>query len=439
MERVARIKPFANSTQMNILMFALDSMSHMSYQRMLPKTYAYLKHTLQAITLDAYNIVGDATTAAIIPIFTGQTEIELPETRVNKEGSHYVDIYPFIWNKFEQSGYVTLYAEDQPSLGTFQLRLNGFEEPPVDHYMRPFWQAALSSEIHEASLQYCLGGKPEHQYTLDYMKDLFVKYPTVPKFAFGFIGELSHADNNPAQYIDNDLKEFLEYLRVNGHLENTLLIVMGDHGARYSAVRQTTQGKLEERLPMMSFTFPEKFKMKYPHLITNLMRNKEQLSTPFDIHETLKTVLDIYNAEKPIRYSDRGISLLNSIPSNRTCASAGIALHWCTCMQYEYLDVEEKKVKDIAEHVVSQLNDKLHPLTIETSPNNGLYEATIQAVVIEHSLSIVGDISRINRYGDQPHCILEKHPDLRKYCLCMKEPTPTPRRGYRKMKTSKKN
>ena len=99
---------------------------------------------------------------------------------------------------------MTLYAEDQPSLGTFQLRLNGFEEPPVDHYMRPFWQAALSSEIHEASLQYCLGGKPEHQYTLDYMKDLFVKYPTVPKFAFGFIGELSHADNNPAQYIGND-------------------------------------------------------------------------------------------------------------------------------------------------------------------------------------------------------------------------------------------
>ena len=75
--------------------------------------------------------------------------------------------------------------------------------------------------------------------------------------------------------------------------------------------------------------------MKYPHLMKNLMRNKEQLSTPFDIHETLKTVLDIYNAEKPIRYSDRGISLLNSIPSNRTCASAGIALHWCTCMQYE--------------------------------------------------------------------------------------------------------
>ena len=61
--------------------------------------------------------------------------------------------------------------------------------------------------------------------------------------------------------------------------------------------------------------------------------NKERLATPFDIHETLKTVLNIYNAEKPVTYKDRGISLLNRIPVNRTCDSAGIALHWCTCMQ----------------------------------------------------------------------------------------------------------
>ena len=60
-ERVARLKPFQNSTQMNVLMFALDSMSHLSYQRKLPETYEYLKNTLDAVVLDAYNIVGDAT------------------------------------------------------------------------------------------------------------------------------------------------------------------------------------------------------------------------------------------------------------------------------------------------------------------------------------------------------------------------------------------
>ena len=65
--------------------------------------------------------------------------------------------------------------------------------------------------------------------------------------------------------------------------------------------------------------------------------NKERLATRFHIHETLfmKTVLNIYNAEKPVTYKDRGISLLNRIPVNRTRDSAGIALHWCTCMQQQ--------------------------------------------------------------------------------------------------------
>ena len=78
---------------------------------------------------------------------------------------------------------------------------------------------------------------------------------------------------------------------------------------------------------------------QYPHLMKNLINNKKRLSTPFDLHETLQSILNIYNAEKPVKYTDRGISLLNVIPINRTCQSAGIELHWCTCKKYEVSDV----------------------------------------------------------------------------------------------------
>ena len=61
----------------NILMIGLDSMSHMSYQRKLPKTYHYLRDVLKAVILDGYNIVGDATTAAILPMLTGNSEVEV--------------------------------------------------------------------------------------------------------------------------------------------------------------------------------------------------------------------------------------------------------------------------------------------------------------------------------------------------------------------------
>ena len=44
-------------------------------------------------------------------------------------------------------------------------------------------------------------------------------------------------------------------------MNNTLLIMMGDHGQRIGKLRYTTQGSLEERLPMMSLTFPETFRV----------------------------------------------------------------------------------------------------------------------------------------------------------------------------------
>ncbi|CAE1265604.1 unnamed protein product [Acanthosepion pharaonis] len=111
--------------------------------RKLPLTYKYLKDSLDAVIMNGYNIVGDATTAAIIPLLTGKTETELPEVRKNQLTSGFVDDYPLIWNKFRSKGYATLFAEDSPSLAVFNLRFNGFYTAPTDHYMRPFWQATV--------------------------------------------------------------------------------------------------------------------------------------------------------------------------------------------------------------------------------------------------------------------------------------------------------
>ena len=60
---------------MNVLIFGLDSMSHMSYQRKLPKTYTFLRDKLRAVILHGYNIVGDATTAALLPMLTGKGKL----------------------------------------------------------------------------------------------------------------------------------------------------------------------------------------------------------------------------------------------------------------------------------------------------------------------------------------------------------------------------
>ena len=47
-----------------------------------------------------YNIVGDGTPAALLPILTGKTETELPEARRGYSGANTVDGFPWIWKKF---------------------------------------------------------------------------------------------------------------------------------------------------------------------------------------------------------------------------------------------------------------------------------------------------------------------------------------------------
>lgn len=79
-----------------------------------------------------YNIVADGTTGAFTPILTGSTEEELPLTRWREgvkfkspiflrkrfNNAHFVDdAFPFIWKNFSDSGYVTLFTEDQANLG----------------------------------------------------------------------------------------------------------------------------------------------------------------------------------------------------------------------------------------------------------------------------------------------------------------------------------
>ncbi len=61
--------------------------------------------------------------------------------------------------------------------------------------------------------------------------------------------------------------------------------------SRFADIRDTQQGKLEERLPFFSFTFPSWFKSKFPEAFNNFKENARRLTTPFDINKTLRNIL----------------------------------------------------------------------------------------------------------------------------------------------------
>jgi hypothetical protein len=62
-----------NGLPLNILIWGHDSLSRNMFMRKLPKTYHFMREALDAMVLEGYNIVGDGTPQALIPILTGIT------------------------------------------------------------------------------------------------------------------------------------------------------------------------------------------------------------------------------------------------------------------------------------------------------------------------------------------------------------------------------
>lgn len=223
-------KPWGSRPLFNVLMYGFDSLSRLALMRKMPLTYEYLTEELGGDVLEGYNIVGDGTPQALIPLLTGFTELELPETRKRKKNSEYVNVYPMIWKEYEKYGYVTSFNEDVPNIGTFSYRLNGFNEQPTDHYMRLYY-LAIEDDLRTFK-RLCVGSKKRHQVMLDYTKYFMRKHVDRPRFAFSFHGELSHDSINLIGLADNDVKQWMRELKLTGLLDDTILIFMSDHGNR---------------------------------------------------------------------------------------------------------------------------------------------------------------------------------------------------------------
>ena len=96
----------------------------------LPKSLKKLR-SLGGVVMDKYNIVGDGTPQALLPILTGKTEVELPESRRRFPNATFFDGFPWIWKVLKS--YVTQWGEDAPNSGSFTMRMMGFQQQPVDH------------------------------------------------------------------------------------------------------------------------------------------------------------------------------------------------------------------------------------------------------------------------------------------------------------------
>lgn len=463
--------------KLSLLFIGLDSMSRSQTIRNLPKTFKYLTETLGAYDFRGYTKVGLNTFPNMFPLLTG----EYPEHYyfVNVKRLRYFDTVPFVWNEPPMKEYATLFSEDRLDIATMNDPPPGFKKSPTDYYYRPFslamdeYEPVILKPLGKSNM-FCYGNKDHSSIQIDYFKRFISKYTGKLKFAFLWRNGVNHDLHNYEYWDDIPLSNLLRWLKMNGHLDRSVLIVGSDHGPRTSGAGSTHVGRLENNMPLLTMYIPDILKQLYPWMHETLEQNTDKLVSVFDIFKTMKSIVNHQLPEIDTTNSKLGQHLFSRISEMRTCADAGIPPQYCTCFEEVTVEVSKPIVLKLASFAVQNLNSLLqkhnkvchelylHNVTLAkvvytsegdddrfpikrrpgyfdkmfrnwendesgryiivfyTKPNFGLLEAMIEyekhPPIGRKSIEILGDPARLNRYGNQSHCISEK--TLKQYCLC---------------------
>lgn len=450
--------PHWNKKPLNVLFIGIDSLSRLNFLRQMPNTYKFLKK-IGAYEFMGFNKVADNTFPNLMPLLTGYTAEEIEKNCWNK--STYFDNCPFVWKEYSKAGFLTSFAEDVGWMGLFQYQKKGFQKQPTDYYWTFFdlIVSRLIGNTPSGNVKLCMGNRFVYNILCDYIWKSIERFRNSKRPYFGIFwsNSMSHDYLNRPNLMDNDYFRLLQKMNENGYLEDTVIIVNSDHGIRWGPIRSTYQGMLEERLPLLFIRLPEWFKAKYSKIAENLKTNTRRLVTQFDIYETLKDLVkpyDIKHKKLTSFNSKRGYSLFDEVPENRTCESASIASHWCTCQTSVSVDVNNTIVENVSEYAVDYMNallknypscvkltlgsilsarvqkhsDTIHKgedafedytVNLRTEPNSALYEVTVRDKHNKNgqrTFEITGTISRVNLYSDQSRCISDFKMKL--YCFC---------------------
>lgn len=278
------------------------------------------------------------------------------------------------------------------------------------------------------------------------------------------LADLTHDIHLNAGHADQPLEHLLSRIFAENLNKKTVIIVFSDHGIRFGPLRRTASGSFEERLPFVYIYVPEDQKIVglEPWQVRKVLTsNSHQLTCHFDLHATMSHLL---TGHVP-RNEPFGRSWLTTI-NNRNCESAGITPDWCLCWDYVTLDANSSIGHQLGQVVIDNINKKLVGHTrcakrnlvkieqikmgksattiymknkpkekrlfmvkVRMSPGGGLVEATLQTfwkllntkdeqqhLEKPEAIEIVGEISRLDKYGPQAWCI--RNAILEKYCYC---------------------
>ena len=272
---------------------------------------------------------------------------------------------------------------------------------------------------------FCLGGQPTHNVTLSYVKDFFSIYHRLPKFALAMISELSSWNPNALSYADDDLFDFLKWMKDEGHLEKTVLVLFSDHGSRHENLRGSLEGKMEERMPFLSITVPPKAPKIFVESSNDFKANSKLLIRPFEVYETLKSMV-LHHVNGEIQFpKGKPQNLFTRLDDEtRSCDQLEIPPQWCPCLKAQPLPSDNKDgvvkvLEEAGEQVVKYVNKILFSYA---ELQNLCSELTYRSVKLKNTVELAPnqEVLRFRRSKSGGNCV-DCKPIFDKYSITRKE------------------
>ena len=197
-------------------------------------------------------------------------------------------------------------------------------------------------------LHRCLYGKEGYEYAFEDAELFWNSYKDNKKFFRLHIYESHELTQELIKYADDKILHFFEHFYEKGFFDDTLLIVISDHGNNFGSYYSLFDKISDERgieglLPVFKVIIPNKKIIYDSGLYNNLYENQQTFITPYDIynsiiHAACSDYKDIdtkpkNNFEKGGIYSWRGYSIFNLIDyKKRYCENPELDLNPFDCV-----------------------------------------------------------------------------------------------------------
>jgi hypothetical protein len=346
---------------LNVFLILIDALSRAHSLRKLPKTMRLLESLHQSgeyslFQYFRYHTLGTHSRPNVLALYAGAVDEEYNHEPVFFEYFNRRK-YVHLWLHGSCQDFFQDYLGDRlPSCLDYEVILpfchpsyHPLGKHPTGNFQGPYSIVAR-----------CIAGRMVHTYMIDYLKSFFYnhRHLHIGKIVVSVWLEAHEGTGEVVGTLDGDLAHFLgsdfyEYLN------NTLLILLGDHGNHMSPFYLWTRdGTIEHRLPALYLLFPRWFISRYPTIEENLRVNQQHLIVAHDIFSTLTALSQFPEFGHPTHTTDdidkmikvqsphqlqdvfannnRSFDsyppwgLLGPLP-NRTCAQVGIPTWHCIC------------------------------------------------------------------------------------------------------------